>query len=209
MPFIIRPEAPEDYRAVELLVRDAFLPLQLPGRTRVDEHLLAHKLRESDAFVPELDYVAQEVSYGEDNKPQPGVLVGSILYSVSHIVNEEGRKWPVLTFGPLAVAPAWQGQGVGAALIRHTANEAKHLGCPAIVIYGHPGYYPRFGFVGGAQFDITAADGSSPDALLVFECWPGALQGISGRFLPDPVFNIDPAELVAFDVMLEQQLLGD
>lgn len=202
MSFILRPETPEDYRDVERLTKEAFLPLELPGRTVVDEHLLAHKLRKSDAFVAELDYVAAEVlpdgSWGE--------VVGSILYSRAKVVNAEGKAFTVLTFGPLSVKPSWQGRGVGAALIRHTANEAKHLRYRAILIYGHTGYYPRFGFHPASEFGITAADGKEYDALMAYECLPGSLQGVTGTFHPDPVFEIDPAELTEFETYLEAQL---
>lgn len=203
MSFILRPETPEDHRAVERLTKEAFLPVQLPGRTVTDEHLLAHKLRKSDAFVPELDYVAAEVR--EDGSWSE--VVGSILYSRAKVVNAEGKAFTVLTFGPLSVKPSWQKQGVGAALIRHTANEAKHLRYRAILIFGHPGYYPRFGFRPAAEFGITAADGQEYDALMAYECLPGSLQGVSGKLELAPVYTeLDPAELTEFEAYLEEHL---
>ena len=52
---IFRLEQPEDFCAVEELVRDAFWNLFAPGCC---EHYLTHILRESKAFLPELDFVA-------------------------------------------------------------------------------------------------------------------------------------------------------
>ena len=52
----IRLERPEDYRAIENLTREAFWNHHVPG---CDEHYLAHVLRGSDCFLPELDFVAE------------------------------------------------------------------------------------------------------------------------------------------------------
>ncbi len=59
MNIYLRLEQPKDYRAVENLTREAFWGTNHPD---CDEHLLAHKLRSSAAFVPELDYVAEALS---------------------------------------------------------------------------------------------------------------------------------------------------
>lgn len=88
---IMRREEPADHRAFEDLTREAFWGMSGP---RCDEHLLAHRLREIDAFVPELDVVAEV----------DGALVGNIMFSRAQVVGE-GGPWDVLTFGPLSVLP--------------------------------------------------------------------------------------------------------
>jgi predicted N-acetyltransferase YhbS len=50
----IRLETPADYREVEYITREAFWNHHVPG---CDEHFLAHVLRESSCFIPELDFV--------------------------------------------------------------------------------------------------------------------------------------------------------
>ena len=50
----IRLEAPEDYREVENLVREAFWNVYRPG---CSEHYVIHVLRDDPAFVKELDFV--------------------------------------------------------------------------------------------------------------------------------------------------------
>lgn len=214
MPYMLRPERPEDERAVERLTKKAFDAMVLPGKEYTVEHLLAHKMRKTDVFVPELDYVAAaSVPPGTENPidkdAKDGQVVGSILYSRAKVVDGEGFEHTVLTFGPLSVLPKWQGQGIGGALVRHTANEAGHLGYKAILIFGHPGYYPRFGFRPAAEFGIAAPDGSTPDALMAWECAPGGLRGIHGRFYPAPVYTgLQMKEVMEFNVFLEEQLLG-
>ena len=82
----LRPESPADFRAVEELTRNAFWNHHAPG---CDEHYLAHILRESSNFVPELDYVAV----------QDGKVVGSIMYTRFGFVPAEqygvGTSWGV------------------------------------------------------------------------------------------------------------------
>lgn len=142
----LRPESPADFRAVEELTRNAFWNHHAPG---CDEHYLAHILRESSNFVPELDYVAV----------QDGKVVGSIMYTRARIVLDRGGERGVLCFGPLAVEPAFQGQGVGGALIERTKVLAQELGYGAILIFGDPAYYSRFGFVPAEQYGVGTSWG--------------------------------------------------
>ncbi|NTW40711.1 MAG: GNAT family N-acetyltransferase [Cellulomonadaceae bacterium] len=185
MAMILRREDASDHRAVELLTRDAFWGMSGP---RCDEHLLVHRLREADAFVPELDIVAVD----------DGVVVGHVVYSRARIVGRD-RSWDVLTFGPLTVQPGLQHGGVGSALMRFTLAEATRLGHRVVVVYGHPDYYPRFGFRPGAEVGITAPGGATFDALMVLALVDGGLDGVSGEFHEDPVFHLDPADVDAFD----------
>ncbi len=55
MGITIRLENGDDYRETENLTREAFGDIYKPG---CDEHLVLHKLRQSPAFVGELDFVA-------------------------------------------------------------------------------------------------------------------------------------------------------
>lgn len=186
MELNLRPERPEEQHEVELLIREAFWGYFRPV---CDEHYLAHLLRESPAFVPELDVVAE----------QNGRLVGNVLYSRASITDRNDRKHGVLTFGPLSVLPEYWNCGVGSALMRHTIQRAKQLGYPTIVLHGHPDYYPRFGFQSAKLFGITNGEGESYDALMAMELFPGALNGVAGRFEEDPVFCVSAEEAVAYD----------
>ncbi len=182
----LRLEQPADYRVVEELTREAFWGFNQPS---CDEHLVAHKLRQVPAFVPELDYVGEA----------DGEIVGNVMFSKAKIVDGADREHGVLTFGPLSVLPKCWNQGVGSALMRHTIEKARLLGHRAIVFYGYPDYYPRFGFERSEVYNITTPDGRSFDALMVMPLYRGALEGISGRFYEDPVFHVDAAEVAEFD----------
>lgn len=173
---IIRREQQKDYRKVEELTREAFWGTDPAG---VNEHFLVNKLREDEAYVPELDYLAE----------LDGRLAGHIMYSKSRIVSADGRELETLTFGPLSVLPQYQGQGIGRILVKVTVEIARSLGYPAIVILGHPDYYPRLGFRRGEDFGITTAEGKYIDPLMVLELKPGALTAVRGQYKEAQVFE--------------------
>ena len=191
MATILRLEEPSDHRAVEVLTREAFWGMDAP---RCNEHLLVHRLREAGCFVPELDVVAEV----------DGVVVGNIMYSRARVVGDGGAR-DVLTFGPLSVLPGQQGTGIGAALMRYTLTEAARLGHRAVVFYGHPDYYPRFGFRRASEVGITAPGGATFDALMALALVDGGLDGVRGEFREDEVFHLDPEDVVAFDATFPEK----
>ncbi len=186
MEITIRNEVEKDYREVENLTREAFWNHYVPG---CDEHYLAHILRESPAFVKELDFVA----ICDDT------IVGNIMYTKAHILGDDNVKYPVLSFGPLSILPQYQGKGIGAKLIEHTKKIAKDSGYNAIIIYGDPEYYKRVGFVCAETFSIATSWNTYAAPLLACELTNGSLNGISGRFFEDEVYEVDMEKAEAFD----------
>ena len=184
----IRNETPADYRIVEELTREAFWG-SMDHPTCDGEHLLVHKLRELPSFVPELDFVAEA----------EGKIVGHIIYSLAKVMTPEKQEIAVLNFGPLSVHPDYKGLGVGSALMCHSIAEAARLGYRAIIFYGHPDYYPRFGFRRASRYGIVSSDGNSLDALMAMDLYDGALDGVTGRYIEDEVYDVDPEELAEFD----------
>ena len=182
----LRPEEPQDYRAVEELTREAFWNRYAPGCT---EHYLAHVLRDSEAFVKELDTVAL---VGDR-------LVGNIMYTRGRLLGDDGSELSVLCFGPLSVLPAFQGRGVGGTLIERTKEQAAALGHDAILIYGDPAYYERFGFVPAEAFGIGTEDDCYADTLQALELRAGILSRHPGRFVEAPVFHVTREAATAFD----------
>lgn len=186
MDIVIRPEIEADYEEVDFLTREAFWDVYKPG---CDEHLVAHKLRAVPAFIPELDLVAV----------LDGRIIGNIMYSEASVVSETGARHAVVTFGPLSVLPELQHKGVGSALVKQTIKLAAEMGYGAILIFGNPGYYHKFGFVSAETYGISTSDGENFDAFMALELYEGALQGVSGRFFEDPVFHTEPEELEEFE----------
>lgn len=183
---ILRLETPADYSTVERITREAFWNHHVPG---CDEHYLAHVLRQAECFLPELDFVAE----------LDGTVVGNIMYTKARIVGDDAAEYPVLSFGPISVLPEVQGRGIGGRLIRHTLALAKEKGHTAVLIYGDPDYYCRFGFVPAEQYSIGTRYNTYAAALQAVELLPGALAGKAGLFYEDEAYEIDPQEAEAFD----------
>jgi len=187
----LRLERPEDYNAVEELAREAFWDGSWEAEPRITEiPLLISQLRKCPSYVPELHYVAE----------LDGKLVGQIIYTTSKVIDESGAEHEMLTFGPLSVLPEYQSQGVGKALMQHSFAEAKRLGYRAVLIFGHPDYYPRVGFRRAAEFGITTSDGKNFDPFMAYPLYDGALDGVTGRYYIDPAYE-DPEydEIIAYD----------
>ena len=178
---ILRPERPSEYRAMEEIVRDAFWDKYSPG---CSEHLVVHKMRNSAAIVPELCLVAEE----------NGELVGGIWYARAALRRGE-QEYPVLTMGPVCVRPDRQSRGIGAALIRETLSRAAGK-TSAVIIYGNPAYYGRFGFRPASDFGITDPVGDPCPAILI--C-PLAAEVPGGAFDEGAVYHVTPDEVKEFD----------
>lgn len=174
---VIRKEEPGEYHKTEETTLKAFWNKHHLG---CNEHLLVHKLRKSEVYLPELSRVA--VVSGE--------IVGAICYSkawLKRAENEQAKE--ILTFGPLCVAPEWQGCGVGGLLLKETLTLAKEAGYEGVVIFGEPEYYPRHGFQTCDHFGITTADGKNFDAFMGIELVEGRLADFGGKFYESEVFE--------------------
>ncbi|MGE4571339.1 MAG: GNAT family N-acetyltransferase [Candidatus Izemoplasmatales bacterium] len=181
----IRLEEEKDYFLVEKITKEAFDGLHGPG---CDEHLIVHKLRKSACFIPNLSYVLEK----------DGQVIGHIVFSKAKVIGDE--EYEVISFGPVSIIKNEQGKGYGTKLIQYGIDQAKQLGYKAIVIYGHPEYYPRFGFVNAEKFQITTKDGQNFNAFMALELYEGALDSIKGKFYEDKVFQVDSSELEAFNL---------
>jgi len=180
---IIRLEAPKDYRTVEELTRAAFNTPDRVKRSEIGcpmEHHMVHRLREKDGIM-ELNFVAE----------MNGAVVGHIIYSHAYILQPNGSKIDVLDLGPISVLPRLQKMGIGSALMNHSIQEAKQLGYGAILFFGHPTYYPRFGFVEAKHFDITDCNGENYPAFMAMELKQDYLKNVSGKFIEADIYNDD------------------
>ena len=179
----IRLEAPRDYRIVEELTRAAFDNPDRIDRSKINcptEHHMVHKLREKDGIM-ELSFVAET----------DGRIVGHVIYSHAHILQPDGSKVPVLNLGPISVWPELQRSGIGSALMTHSIKNAKALGYGAILFFGHPEYYPRFGFVEALMYGITDCNGENYPAFMAMELKEKYLKHINGRFIEADIYNDD------------------
>lgn len=137
------------------------------------EGQLVDALREAEAVI--LSLVAVE---GEE-------IVGHILFSPVTI--EE--KHEVAGLAPLAVLPTHQKKGIGKELTWEGLKRLKEMGIPAVIVFGHPEYYPAFGFVPAREFGLTCEYPEAGDAFMALELEPGWFSDKKGLARHHPVFK--------------------
>jgi len=193
----IRIEEEKEWRVVEELTRKAFWKDEYIEKigTGCDEHYLAHSLRTASEFITELDFVAEV--YGK--------LVGNVMYSQAYVLKPDGTRHEVLNFGPLSVLPEYQKQGVGSALMRHSLKKAKEMGYGSVIFFGHPTYYPRFGFKEAKEFGITTYRGDNYPAFMAMELIEGDLDGVKGKFYECPLYEVDAEKARDFDKLFPEK----
>ena len=172
--FIIRLESKEDYRATEHLIREAFWNVYRPG---CSEHYVMHVLRDDPAFIPELDFVME----------QDGKLIGQNMFMKTVIEGDDGRTIPVLTMGPIGIAPELKRQGYGKALLDFCLDKATAMGFGAVLFEGNIGFYSHCGFDYARKFGIRYHDlpeGADDSFFLCRELGVG-VSGRRHRRVPD------------------------
>ena len=110
----------------------------------------------------------------EDN----GAIVGHIMFSPVSLSGHSALR--IMGLAPMAVAPEHQRKAVGSALVRAGLEQCKQLGFGAVVVLGHPAYYPRFGFLSSAGFGIGCEYEVPEEAFMVAELKAGFLDGAFG-----------------------------
>ena len=105
-------------------------------------------------------------------------IVGHIMFSPVALTGHPALT--IVGLAPMAVAPSRQRKGIGSALVRHGLEECRRRGFGAVVVLGHPGFYPRFGFVPSTRFGISCEYDVPEEVFMVAELQPGYLRGASG-----------------------------
>jgi len=111
---------------------------------------------------------------------EDGAVVGHVLFTPATI-RSEGRKVIGMGLAPLAVLPERQGRGIGSALVEKGIELLAERGCPFVVVLGHPGFYPRFGFERASAHGLRSQwEGVPDEAFMVLVLDPEAMAGASG-----------------------------
>jgi putative acetyltransferase len=172
---LIRDERDEDREAVHAVNVVAF-------GTPAEADLVDRLRRDADSYI---SLVAEA----------DGRVIGHILFTPVTVSNRpridaqpEGQsnaqtdpQLRLIGLAPMAVATEYQRQGVGTALVGEGLARCAQAGYGAVVVLGHPGYYPRFGFRPAATYGLDSEYDSPPEAFMAIELQPGCLTHISGR----------------------------
>ena len=116
-----------------------------------------------------------------------GAIVGHIMFSTVSLAGHPSLK--IMGLAPMAVAPKHQRKGIGSALVRAGLDQCAQLDFGAVVVLGHPAYYPRFGFLSSTRYGIGCEYDVPEEAFMVVELQDGFLRGASGKVKYDAAFG--------------------
>ncbi len=136
---------------------------------------LVEELRE--AFIDAVELVAID----------DGMIVGHILFSALTVMVDDDAV-PTLSLAPMSVHPARQRSGIGSALVETGLELARRREWQAVVVLGHPEFYPRFGFSAELASSLDAP--FEGESFMALELVPGALDGDDGLIVYPAAFGL-------------------
>jgi putative acetyltransferase len=117
---------------------------------------------------------------------EQSAITGHVLLSQLAVAVGDGQI-RALSLAPMSVRPDRQRRGIGSGLVRRGLDLARERRWQAIIVLGHPDYYPRFGF--STALARPLASPFSGDAFMALELVPDALKGSGGRVVYPPAFG--------------------
>jgi len=155
----IREEEAADRVAIWKINVEAF-----EGEAEAD---LVNALRKSGVYC--ISLVAEEDS----------LVVGHILFSPVELVPHDSDV-RLVGLAPMAVRPVLQNRGIGSLLVTEGLRRCLAQGYDAVVVLGHPEYYPRFGFSPAIKYGIRSEYVVPEGVFMVRELRKDSLAEISG-----------------------------
>ena len=153
---------------------------------------MLHTYRDRADFVPALDLVLE----------QDGRIIGHVMYVRAKIQADDGREIPIMTFGPISIAPEYQRKGFGKVLLDNSLEKAKALGAGAVCMEGNIDFYGKSGFVvastKGIHYYAEPREGEVP-YFLIKELREGFLNGITGVYHTPAGYFVDEKAAEEFD----------
>lgn len=151
----IRSERPGDEDAVDTVVSRAF--------GEMDEANLVRMLRQRQpGFDRELSICAWR---GDSMVGHTGFIPVDMRLM--------GRTVTAAAVAPVAVVPAFQRRGIAGLMLQLGHDLARQRGIQLTFLNGHPGYYPRHGYIPCFGFCKGAIDSEAlPEPEIGVEAWP-------------------------------------
>ncbi|MBC8259633.1 MAG: N-acetyltransferase [SAR324 cluster bacterium] len=128
---------------------------------------LVNQLRKSG--IPYISLIAEDA----------GEIVGHILFTPVEL-NGNQAELKIMGLAPMAVAVQHQKQGVGSQLVKEGLEHCRRQNYDAVVVLGHPKYYPKFGFMPSAKYGIKSEYDVPDEVFMVLELKKGTLEKKQG-----------------------------
>ena len=110
-------------------------------------------------------------------------VVGHVLFTSTRLKQAQ-QNFSSAILAPLSVHSDYQNKGIGGQLIQGGLNKLKAMGVGLVFVLGHPGYYPKYGFVPAGTRGFEAPYSIPPehaDAWMVQELQPGMIGSVLGQ----------------------------
>jgi putative acetyltransferase len=164
----IRNERPEDIKRIRKINSEAF-------ETETEANLV-NTLRSSG-----VQYIS--LVYEENDK-----LLGHIFFTPVELEGDRSGLH-IMGLGPMAVTTKFQNIGIGSSLVKAGIERCKLEGIDAIVVLGHPNYYPRFGFEPSIKYGVKSEYEIPDEVFMALELKNNALKGKQGTIKYNEAFG--------------------
>ncbi len=162
---IIRPIKDQDYSYMYDFTQKAFTTAFVSSG---DEQNYASNVRNSQEYIKELEYVAEE----------DGKIVGDVV--LSKFKAKLNAK--ALLLNIVCVELDYRNMGLGQSIISVALTKARELGYEAVFVAGNPKFYNRMGFKQTIEFGLFNSNHYDDQFILCKELKKGALENDNGTF---------------------------
>ena len=111
--------------------------------------------------------------------------MGHVMFSRAEIKSDDSSSIPILTFGPISIAPEFKRKGYGITILRYALDKAREMGFGAVFMEGNIDFYRHAGFVLASSLNIhyhAEPRESEVPYFLGLELQKGYLAGKEGTY---------------------------
>lgn len=151
----IRKETDSDIEKIWQINAEAF-------ETEAEANLI-NALRKSG-----ISYISLVAEEGED-------IVGHIFFTPVELTDSKSEL-KIMGLAPMAVASKHQKKGIGSQLVKEGLEHCLTQYYDAVVVLGHPQYYPKFGFLPSVKYGIKSEYDVPDDVFMLLELKKGVFE---------------------------------
>jgi putative acetyltransferase len=118
-------------------------------------------------------------------------IVGHILFTPIELLDEmyQINDARIMGLVPITVAFEYRLKGIGSELLRVGLEHCRELDYDAVAVLGYASYFPKFGFVPSATYNIKSEYDVPEEVFMIHELIKGSLKGLRGTVHFHDTFN--------------------